>query len=57
MDQVDAIIQGKPLTLKNGIGCIRRRTKAAIILYFQANKQDTEHYVKTTILLFYRFIN
>ena len=56
-DEGDALIKGKPLWLKNGMGFLRMRRKAAIIRYFRPNKEDTEQYDKTTMLLFYLFRN
>ena len=57
IDQVDAIIPGQALPLKNGMGFLRRRRKGAIIRYFQNNKEDIEQQVKTTMLLFHPFRN
>ena len=39
------------------MGFIRNRRKAAIIRYFQNNKEDQEQHIKTTMLLFYPFRN
>ena len=57
IDQVDAIIPGQALPLKNGMGFLRRRRKGAIIRYFRNNKEDIEQQVKTTMLLFHPFRN
>ena len=57
IDQVDAIIPGQALPLKNGMGFLRRRRKGAIIRYFRNNKEDIEQQVKTTMLLFHHFRN
>ena len=57
INEGDAFIKDKPLRLKNGMGFLRMRRKAAIIRYFRPNKEDTEQHVKTTMLLFYPFRN
>ena len=56
-DQQNVIIKGKHLPLNNRMGFIRKRRKGAIIRYFWNNKEDTEHHVKTKMLLFHPFIN
>ena len=53
MDEGDAFIKGKPLRLKNGMGFLRMRRKAAIIRYFRPNKEDTEQLRKILSLNFH----
>ena len=52
MDEGDAFIKGKPLWLKNGMGFLRMRRKAAIIRYFRPNKEDTEQHWERNVVAY-----